>query len=137
MLTALVFWLILKWEDNADRPNSDKWLVLIAYIMGLSIGVHLLNLLCIPAIVLVYYFKKNDNPPGWKGTLISLLISFGLIAILMWGGIIPGFTKVGGWFELFFVNTLGMSYNSGVLVYLVLLVASISWAIYETLSKKR
>lgn len=134
MLTALVFWLILKWEDNADRPNSDKWLVLIAYIMGLSIGVHLLNLLCIPAIVLVYYFKKNDNP-GWKGTLTSLLISFGLIAILMWG-IIPGFTKVGGWFELFFVNTLGMSYNSGVLVYLVLLVASISWAIYETLSKK-
>ncbi len=136
MLTALVFWLILKWEDNADRPNSDKWLVLIAYIMGLSIGVHLLNLLCIPAIVLVYYFKKNDNP-GWKGTLISLLISFGLIAILMWGESSPGFTKVGGWFELFFVNTLGMSYNSGVLVYLVLLVASISWAIYETLSKKR
>jgi hypothetical protein len=66
MLTALVFWLILKWEDNAEKPHSDKWIVLIAYIMGLSIGVHLLNLLCIPAIVLVYYFKKNENPT-WKG----------------------------------------------------------------------
>lgn len=134
MLTALVFWLILKWEDNAHKPHSDKWLVLIAYVMGLSIGVHLLNLLCIPAIVLVYYFKKNDNP-GWKGTLLSLLISFGLIVVLMWG-IIPGFTKVGGWFELFLVNTLGLPYNSGVFVYIALLVASIAWGLFETLSTR-
>jgi Protein of unknown function (DUF2723). len=134
MLTALVFWLILKWEDNADKPHSDKWLVFIAYVMALSIGVHLLNLLCIPAIVLVYYFRKNENPT-WKGALLSLLISFGLIIVLMWG-IIPGFTKVGGWFELFFVNTLGMPYNTGLFVYLILLVASIAWAIFETLSEK-
>ena len=135
MLTALVFWLILKWEDNADKPHSDKWLVLIAYIMGLSIGVHLLNLLCIPAIVLVYYFRKNENAT-WKGALLSLLVSFGLIVVLMWG-IIPGFTKVGGWFELFFVNSLGMAYNTGLFVYLILLVASIAWGLFETLSDKK
>ena len=135
MLSALVFWLILKWEDNAHKPHSDKWLVLIAYIMGLSIGVHLLNLLCIPAIVLVYYFRKKENPT-WKGALLSLLGSFGLIIILMWG-IIPGFTKVGGWFELFFVNSLGMSYNTGLFVYLVLLVASIAWGLFETLTEKK
>lgn len=134
MLTALVFWLILKWEDNADKPHSDKWIVLIAYVMGLSIGVHLLNLLCIPAIVLVYYFKKNENP-DWKGGIKALLLSFGLIIVLMWG-IIPGFTKVGGWFELFFVNSLGFSYHTGLFVYLILLVGVIGWTLYETLSPK-
>lgn len=132
MFTALVFWLILKWENRADQPNSDKWLVLIAYAMGLSIGVHLLNLLCIPAIVLVYYFKKTENA-NVRGTLISLLTSFVLIVLLMYG-VIPGFTKVGGWFELFFVNSLGFSYNSGLFVYLILLVVSIIWGLYETMS---
>ena len=134
MLTALVFWLILKWEDNADKSDSDKWIVLIAYIMGLSIGVHLLNLLAIPAIVMVYFYKKYSNPT-WKSGLIALLLSFGLIAILMFG-VIPGFTKVGGWFELFFVNTLGMSYNTGVAVYLILLVGSLLWAVLESISEK-
>ncbi len=135
MLTALVFWLILKWEDNADKPHSDKWLVLIAYVMGLSIGVHLLNLLCIPAIVLVYYYKKTENA-SWMGTIKALLISFGLIIILMWG-VIPGFTKIGGWFELLFVNSLGLPYNSGVFFYLLILVASIVMALYHTISPKR
>ena len=134
MLTALVFWLILKWEGNAEKTDSDKWIVLIAYIMGLSIGVHLLNLLCIPAIVMVYYYKKTENP-SWKGALLSLLLSFGLIVVLMYG-IIPGFTKVGGWFELFFVNTLGMSYDTGVAAYLVFLVGSIVWALFESISPK-
>ncbi len=135
MLTALVFWLVLKWEDNAEKPHSDKWLVLIAYVMGLSIGVHLLNLLCIPAIVMVYYFKKTDKS-DWIGALKALLVSFGLIIVLMWG-IIPGFTKVGGWFELLFVNTLGLSYNSGVFFYLLVLVASIVVGLYHTISPKR
>ncbi|WP_418894305.1 DUF2723 domain-containing protein [Limibacterium fermenti] len=134
MLTALVFWLILKWEANADKPGSDKWIVLIAYIMGLSVGVHLLNLLCIPAIVLVYYFKRNETPT-WKGGLLYLLLSFALIVVVMYG-VIPGFTKVGGWFELFFVNSLGMSYNSGFFIYLVLLLASLSWCLFETVSAK-
>ena len=134
LLTALVFWLILKWEDNADKLHSDKWLVLIAYIMGLSIGVHLLNLLCIPAIVLVYYFKKTEKA-NWKGVINALLISFVLIAVLMWG-VIPGFTKIGGWLELLFVNSLGMPYHSGVIFYIIILVSAIVWGLYETVSKK-
>ncbi len=134
MFTALVFWLILKWEDNAHKPHSDKWIVLIAYMMGLSIGVHLLNLLCIPAIALIYYYKKNDKV-NWIGTALSLLFSFGLIVILMYG-IIPGFTKVGGWFELLTVNTFGMSYNSGLFIYLIALVGVIVWSILETMSQK-
>ncbi len=134
MFTALVFWLILKWEDNAHKPHSDKWIVLIAYMMGLSIGVHLLNLLCIPAIVLIYYYKKKDKA-NWKGTTLALLFSFGLIVILMYG-IIPGFTKVGGWIELLAVNSLGMSYNSGLFIYLIALVGSIVWSIVETMSDK-
>ena len=134
MLTALVFWLILKWEDNAHKAHSDKWLVLIAYVMGLSIGVHLLNLLCIPAIVLVYYFKNSENAT-WKGAIKSLLVSFGLIIILMWG-VIPGFTKMGGWFELLFVNSFGLSFNSGLFFYLFILVATIAWGLFETISAK-
>jgi hypothetical protein len=134
MFTALVFWLILKWESHADKPNSDKWIILIAYMVGLSIGVHLLNLLCIPAMVLVYYFKKAKTA-DLKGTLLALLGSFGLIVVLMYG-IIPGFTKVGGWFELFFVNALGFSYNTGALIYLLVLVGTIIWSLYETMRKK-
>ncbi|HTN68655.1 MAG TPA: DUF2723 domain-containing protein, partial [Dysgonamonadaceae bacterium] len=134
MFTALVFWLILKWEDNAHKPHSDKWIVLIAYMMGLSIGVHLLNLLCIPAIVLIYYYKKKDKV-NWKGTALALLFSFGLIVILMYG-IIPGFTKVGGWIELLAVNTLGFSYNSGLFFYIVALFGVIVWSIIETMSAK-
>lgn len=134
MLTALVFWIILKWEDNADSPNADKWIVLLAYIMGLSIGVHLLNLLCIPAIVLVYYYKKRDNL-NWKNIAIALLISFGIIVVLMYG-IIPGFTKVGGWFELFFVNTVGLKYNYGLFIYIIILLAAIGWTLRETMYGK-
>lgn len=134
MLTALVFWLILKWEDNSQREHSDKWLVIIAYVMGLSIGVHLLNLLCIPAIVLVYYFKNTENAT-WKGIIKSLSISFGLIIVLMWG-IVPGFTKVGGWLELLFVNSFGLSFNTGLFFYIFILVAAIAWGLFETISEK-
>lgn len=134
MFTALVFWLILKWENRSSQADADKWLILIAYVMGLSIGVHLLNLLCIPAIVLVYYFKKVEHPK-FKGILLALLASLGLIVVLMYG-IIPGFTKVGGVVELFFVNTLGLPYNSGVFVYLIVLFITIVWGIYETVSPK-
>ena len=134
MLTALVFWLILKWDNRADQKGSDKWLVLIAFVMGLSIGVHLLNLLCIPAIVMVYYFRKAKNP-DWKGTLISLVGSFVLIVFLMYG-IIPGVTKVGGWFELLFVNSFHLSYNAGVIAYMLLLIGVIIWGLFETISDK-
>ena len=132
--TAVVFWLILKWEDNAEKPHSDRWLVLIAYMTGLSIGVHLLNLLCIPAIVLVYYYKKVPTA-NLKGSLSALAASFVIVAAVLYG-IVPGIVTVGGWFELFFVNTLGMPFNTGVIFYIILLVASVIWAIYETQTDK-
>ena len=104
LFTAVVFWLILKWEDVADEPHSDRWLILIAYLTGLSIGVHLLNLLCLPAIVLVYYYKKVPNADV-KGSLLALIASGVLVAVVLYG-MVPGIVKVGGWFELLFVNTL-------------------------------
>ncbi len=128
--TAVVFWLILKWEDHADEPHSDRWLVLIMYMTGLSIGVHLLNLLCLPAIVLVYYYKRFPNA-NLKGSCIALLISFVLVAAVLYG-VVPGIITVGGWFELFFVNTLGMPFNTGEYIYIALLVAAVIWAVYET-----
>ena len=129
-LTALVFWLILKWENKANELGSDRWLILIAYLVGLSIGVHLLNLLCIPAMVLVYYYKRAKDPNG-KGSLIALGVSVVIIAAVLYG-IVPGITKVGGWFELLFVNMLGLSFNTGLYVYLVLLVTSLIWAVIES-----
>ena len=128
--TAIVFWLILKWEDHADEPHSDRWLVLIMYMTGLSIGVHLLNLLCLPAIVLVWYYKRFPNANA-KGSLVALLVSFALVAAVLYG-VVPGIITVGGWFELFFVNTLGMSFNTGLYVYILLLAAAVIWAIWET-----
>ena len=130
LFTAVVFWLILKWEDCADQPHSDRWLVLIAYLTGLSIGVHLLNLLCLSAIVLVYYYKKNPNA-NVKGSLLALAGSMVLIAVVLYG-VVPGIVKVGGWFELLFVNTFGMPFNSGLIVYIVFLLAVLVWAIYES-----
>ena len=128
--TAVVFWLILKWEDHADEPHSDRWLVLIAYMTGLSIGVHLLNLLCIPAIVLVYYYKKVPHA-NLKGSLLALFLSF-LVVVAVLYGVVPGIITVGGWFELFFVNVLGCPFNTGEIVYIICLVASVIWGIYET-----
>ena len=132
--TAVVFWLILKWEDHADEPHADRWLILIMYMTGLSIGVHLLNLLCLPAIVLVYYYKKfpTDDPKrDLKGSLIALFISVVILAAVLYG-VVPGIVQVGGWFELFFVNVLGMPFNTGEIVYIFLLIAITIWAIYET-----
>ena len=128
--TAVVFWLILKWEDHADEPHSDRWLVLIAYMTGLSIGVHLLNLLCIPAIVLVYYYKKVPHA-NLKGSLLALILSFAVVVAVLYG-VVPGIITVGGWFELFFVNILGCPFNTGEIVYIICLVATVIWGIYET-----
>ena len=130
LFTALVFWLILKWENRAHEAHSDRWLILIAYLTGLSIGVHLLNLLCIPAIVLVYYYKKNPNA-NLKGSLLALIGSMILVAAVLYG-IVPGIVKVGGWFELLFVNGLGFSFNTGLIIYIIVLAASIIWGVYES-----
>lgn len=134
LFTAVVFWLILKWEDMANEPHSDRWLILIAYLTGLSIGVHLLNLLCLPAIVLVYYYKKNPQATA-KGSLLALAGSMVLVGIVLYG-IVPGIVKVGGWFELLFVNTLNMPFNTGVVVYIIILVAALAWGIYESYNEK-
>ena len=128
--TAIVFWLILKWEDHADEPHSDRWLVLIFYMTGLSIGVHLLNLLCLPAIVLVYCYRRFPNVEA-KGSLVALMISFALVAAVLYG-VVPGIVTVGGWFELLFVNVLGLPFNTGLVIYIALLVAAVLWAIYES-----
>ena len=128
--TAIVFWLILKWEDHADEPHSDRWLVLIAYMTGLSIGVHLLNLLCLPAIVLVYCYRRFPHIE-LKGSLLALVGSFVLVAAVLYG-VVPGIITVAGWFELLFVNTLGCPFNTGEIIYIVLLVAIVIWAIHES-----
>ena len=132
--TALVFWLILKWESVADLPHANRYIILIAYIIGVSIAVHLLNLLCIPAIVLVYYYRKYKNT-DLKGSLIALLVSFVLIVLLLYG-LVPGFVEVAGWVELLFVNVFHLPFNSGVVFYFFLIVGVIAWAIYETYAQR-
>ncbi|MDR3309476.1 MAG: DUF2723 domain-containing protein [Tannerella sp.] len=131
LFTAVVFWLILKWEEHADKAHADRWIILIAYLMGLSIGIHLLNLLCIPAIVLVYYYKKYPSPTP-KGTVYALLVSFAMIFIMLYG-IVQGLVEVCGWFELLFVNGLGMPYNTGVFIYVLTVAGVLGWSVWETM----
>jgi hypothetical protein len=118
LFTALVFWAILKWENVADEKRADKWIVLIAFLMGLSIGVHLLNLLAIPAIVLVYYFRKFEFT--WKGFSFSFVTSIVLLALLMYG-IMPGVVTISSKFDFFFVNSLGLPANSGMLFHILII----------------
>jgi hypothetical protein len=133
LFTAVVFWAILKWEESNDPRHAERWMILIAYLVGLSIGVHLLNLLAIPAIVLVYYHKKFTPTP--KGIIISLAISFVILVLIMYG-IIQGLFKVSSQFELFMVNTLGLPYNSGLALHMVLLAASLVLGILYVLKNK-
>ena len=135
MFTALVFWLILKWEEHADEPHSDRWIILIFYLTGLSIGVHLLNLLCLPTIALVYYYKRNPQA-NLKGSLVALAISMLLVAAVLYG-VVPGVVKVGGWFEWFMVNTLGLPFNTGMIVYILLLIVVVLSAIWSTTRHNR
>ena len=132
LFTAVVFWLILKWDEQADEPGSDRWLIAIMYLMGLSIGVHLLNLLTIPAIVLVYYFRRYTF--SWKGVITAFIISCLILAAILYG-IIPGVPTVAGWFELFFVNALGCPFNTGLYVYLILTLGLLGWGIVYTYRK--
>lgn len=131
--TAIVFWAILKWENEANKPYANRWIILIAYLMGLSIGVHLLNLLAIPAIVLVYYFKKYE--PTRNGVIKAVLTSFAILLFVMYG-IIPGLPKLGGLFELVFVNGFGLPYHSGILFFFALLIAGIVFALRYTYQKR-
>jgi len=133
LFTALVFWAMLKWEDSADEPHANRWIILIAYLMGLSIGVHLLNLLAIPALVFVYYYRKYTV--SRNGILISLLVSLLILGIVMYM-IIPGVITIATWFELMFVNGIGLPFNTGVIIYALLLVGGIVYGIHYTVQKK-
>jgi len=131
--TAVVFWTIFKWEEHAGEKHSYRWLLLIAYLVGLSVGVHMLNLLAIPAITFVYYFKKYPDP-GWKGILLALFAGVGILALVMYV-IIPWIVKLAGLFELFFVNSLGMPFNSGTIIYFVILIGLITWGLIYSRKK--
>ncbi len=133
LFTALVFWSILKWENEADLKFANRWIILICYLIGLSIGVHLLNLLAIPAIVLVYYFRKYQATRN--GIIISLIVSMVIVAVIMFV-LIPGLVIVAQWFELLFVNGFGAPYNTGVIIYAILLISAIVWGIKYTIRKK-
>lgn len=124
--TAIVFWAVLKWEHAADEPHADRWLILIFYLMGLSIGVHLLNLLTIPAIVMVYYFKRYTVTT--RGSIIAFLIGCGVLAFVQFG-IIQYVPIVASWFELLFVNSFGLPLNTGALFFLLLFLAGLGWLI--------
>ncbi|MDQ3046464.1 MAG: DUF2723 domain-containing protein, partial [Bacteroidota bacterium] len=131
--TAIVFWAILKWEREAHLPHADRWIILIAYLIGLSIGVHLLNLLAIPAVVFIYYFKKNN-----KITRNGLIIT-GILSIVILGGIqagiIPMIVKMAAKIELFAVNTVGLPFNSGTIIYAILLIGGIIFGLRYTAKK--
>jgi hypothetical protein len=134
LFTAVVFWAILKWENIADEKHSNRWLILIAYLIGLSIGVHLLNLLAIPAIVLVYYFKKYEV--SRKGLILAIgaaIVILGTINYI----IIPGLIGVATWFELVFTNSFGFHYNTGVVIYVILLLGALVFGIYWTQFKSK
>ncbi|HTX88406.1 MAG TPA: DUF2723 domain-containing protein [Bacteroidales bacterium] len=133
--TAVVFWAILKWEEQSEEKHSWRWLLLIAYLIGLSVGVHMLNLLAIPAITFVYYFRKYPKT-NWKGFLMALAVSVLLLAVVMYI-IIPWIVKLAGLFELFFVNMLGLPFNTGTLFYFLLLTGLIVFGLYYTRKKAR
>ena len=128
-LTALMFWLILKWEETADSPRSDRWIILIAYITGLSVGVHLLCLLCLPAMSFVVYFRRAKRVT-WVG-MLKTLVAGGLLVGAILYGLIPGVVTLGGWAELLFTNVLGSPYNTGLLCYISLLTGALVLAYYK------
>jgi MFS family permease len=133
LFTSVVFWAMLKWENVANEKYANRWIILIAYLMGLSIGVHLLNLLTIPALVLIFYFKKYEVSKWgiFKAVTIGIILLGAIFFVVL-----PGILVVASWFELLFVNTFGMPYNSGVFIYLALLIAFIFWGIKYTIRKK-
>jgi Protein of unknown function (DUF2723). len=133
LFTAVVFWAMLKWEEQADMPYANRWIVLIAFLMGVSIGVHLLNLLTIPALVLIYYYKKYN--PTTKGIIVSLALSGIILASILYG-IVPYLPKIAAYIDLFAVNVIGTSYNVGAVIFILLLISAIFWALYYTYKKK-
>ena len=135
LFTAMVFWAMTKWYDHADDPYANRWIVLIAFLMGLSIGVHLLNLLCIPALVFIFWYRRREDRPYSFWELVKIF----LIGVLILGVInfvmIPLLPKFAAYVDLFFVNTLGLPYNSGAAFFMIALLALCFWGIFRTLRK--
>jgi len=134
LVIALVFWGMLKWEEEAEKTYSGRWIILIAYIMGLGLGIHRLNLLIIPVLVFVYYFKMYEVTT--KGVIKTFLVSI-LLLWLMVFVLMPGVPEVAGWFELLFVNIIGLPYNSGLLFYMVVLFGALAFGIHYSLKKQK
>ncbi|HEX8516383.1 MAG TPA: DUF2723 domain-containing protein [Bacteroidia bacterium] len=131
--TAISFWAILRWERESDDPNSNRWIILIAYLIGLAVGVHLLNLLVIPAVVYIYYFKKYPNVTR-KGFITAGIISLVILGGIQ-GGVIPMIVKLAAWFEITAVNGLGLPFNSGTVIYGIVLIGGIVWGLHYTTKK--
>jgi hypothetical protein len=134
LFTAVTFWAILKWETVADQEHSLRWIILISFLIGLSIGIHLLNLLAIPAITFVYYFKKYT--PTRNGIIMVGILSIVVLAVIMYI-IIPGIVWLSGMFELFFVNTIGLPFNSGTILYFALIIGAVVWGLMITHRRNR
>src|SRR6201999_3577681 len=135
LCTAIVFWAILKWDAHADEPGADKSIVIIAYIIGLSIGIHLLNLLTIPAIVLVYYFRRYKNV-NTKSAIVAFLISIVILGLVQYG--IRGYTVMfAAYFDLFFVNNLGMGFGTGALFFFLILIGLIVFGIWWSIKNNK
>ncbi|HSN50463.1 MAG TPA: DUF2723 domain-containing protein, partial [Bacteroidales bacterium] len=134
LVTGLVFWGMLKWEEEADEKYSGRWIILIAYIMGLGLGIHRLNLLVLPVLFFVFYFKKYEiTTKGILKTLLLAVVALYLMVFIL----LPGVPKVAGWFELFFVNVIGMPYNSGLLFFIIVLTAALVFGIRYSLKSGR
>ena len=133
LITALVFWAMTKWYEQADQPYANRWIVLISLLMGLSIGIHLLNLLAIPALVFLYYYKQRENGHySFKEYVKIFLISVVILAVILFG-IIPYLPKFAAYFDLFFVNTLGLPFNSGAAFFMLLLLGLCFWGLFRTM----
>ena len=137
LFTALVFWAMTKWYEQADTPYANRWIVLISFLMGLSIGIHLLNLLTIPALVFMFYYNKRENGHYslWEYVKI-FLISVVILAVILFG-IIPYLPKFAAYFDLFFVNVLGLPFNSGAAVFMILLLGLCFWGLFRTMDRQQ
>ena len=137
LFTALVFWAMIKWYDQADTPYANRWIVLISFLMGLSIGVHLLNLLAIPALVFMFYYKKRENGHySAKQYLMIFLLSVVILAVILFG-IIPYLPKIAAYFDLFFVNVLGLPFNSGAVFFMIALLGVCFWGLFRTMKQQK
>ena len=137
LFTALVFWAMIKWYEQADTPYANRWIVLISFLMGLSIGIHLLNLLAIPALVFMFYYKKREDGHYslWEYVKI-FLVSVIILAVILFG-VIPYLPKLAAYFDLFFVNTLGLPFNSGAIFFMVALLGGCFWGLWRTMNKQQ